>query len=414
MPLLQLETQSAGEVAFSRDASGHVAAVHLQPGEGIMVREHQFLAATNAIQYDYARIKGFANMFYGGGPVRGPLPAGDQEGVVWIHGYGNLFEKELEPARSSMSIRCGCTATTRCRCTRRSWVSRPGFLAGGGASSCSTASPARAGSASRACTTARRWLRVPSPGWIADGRGPKILGGLLGGLGGRRDDRIRGRRRGGRARLSVRLPRGQSAPERDPRRARDWWLPTPRGCQGSAPAGSGATSSCLWLRIQIRTCLRRGRFQISLHQPKLRDESEAAAFTQLAATLSYLRLSGYRLILERSGILADEYKPPGPCHRRGHDGHPGQASRPAPRRHQRSAPLAQAKSLPQAGLPPEHRATRSSSARSSWRLRSATETVSGEQAVTLADRALALSQADSSLDPAGALRAAKEQGPLGA
>ncbi len=47
MPLLQLETQTAGEIAFSRDASGHVAAIHLQPGEGIMVREHQFLAATN-------------------------------------------------------------------------------------------------------------------------------------------------------------------------------------------------------------------------------------------------------------------------------------------------------------------------------------------------------------------------------
>src|SRR4051794_1639521 len=29
MPLIQLETQSAGEVAFSRDASGHVAALHL-------------------------------------------------------------------------------------------------------------------------------------------------------------------------------------------------------------------------------------------------------------------------------------------------------------------------------------------------------------------------------------------------
>src|SRR5436309_10230093 len=42
--------------------------------------------------------------------------------------------------------------------------------------------------------------------------------------------------------------------------------------------------------------------QISLHQPKLKDESEASAFTQLAAHLGYLRLSGYRLVLERSGM----------------------------------------------------------------------------------------------------------------
>src|SRR5437868_8030259 len=42
--------------------------------------------------------------------------------------------------------------------------------------------------------------------------------------------------------------------------------------------------------------------QISLHQPRLRDEIEAAVFTQLAAQLGYLRLSGYRLALERAGL----------------------------------------------------------------------------------------------------------------
>jgi uncharacterized protein (AIM24 family) len=96
MPLIQLETQSAGEIAFSRDASGHVAALHLQPGESIMVREHQFLAATGGVEYDYARIKGFANKIYGGGFFVDHFTAGDHEGVVWVHGYGNLFEKNLE------------------------------------------------------------------------------------------------------------------------------------------------------------------------------------------------------------------------------------------------------------------------------------------------------------------------------
>src|SRR6516165_4663057 len=42
--------------------------------------------------------------------------------------------------------------------------------------------------------------------------------------------------------------------------------------------------------------------QISLHQPRLREEGEAGAFTQLAAQLGYLRLSGYRLALERAGL----------------------------------------------------------------------------------------------------------------
>ena len=42
--------------------------------------------------------------------------------------------------------------------------------------------------------------------------------------------------------------------------------------------------------------------QIALHQPRLKDEAEASAFVQLAAQLGYLRLSGYRLALERAGL----------------------------------------------------------------------------------------------------------------
>jgi uncharacterized protein (AIM24 family) len=96
MPLLLLEAQSPGEIAFSRDAPGHIAALHIQPGEGIVVREHQFLAATAGVEYDYTRIKGFANMLYGGGFFVDQFFAGDHEGVVWVHGYGNVFEKTLE------------------------------------------------------------------------------------------------------------------------------------------------------------------------------------------------------------------------------------------------------------------------------------------------------------------------------
>jgi uncharacterized protein (AIM24 family) len=100
MPLLLLEAQSAGELAFSRDAPGHIAALHLQPGEGVVVREHQFLAASGHIQYDYARIKGFANMAFGGGFFVDNFLAASGEGVVWVHGYGNVFEKVLEPGEA--------------------------------------------------------------------------------------------------------------------------------------------------------------------------------------------------------------------------------------------------------------------------------------------------------------------------
>jgi uncharacterized protein (AIM24 family) len=100
MPLLLLEAQSGGEIAFSRDAPGHIAALHLPAGQGVVVREHQFLAATGNVQYDYARIKGFANIMFGGGFFVDHFLAGDAEGVVWVHGYGNMFEKMLEPGEA--------------------------------------------------------------------------------------------------------------------------------------------------------------------------------------------------------------------------------------------------------------------------------------------------------------------------
>jgi hypothetical protein len=152
--------------------------------------------------------------------------------------------------------------------------------------------------------------------------------------------------------------------------------------------------------------------QISLYQPKLRDEAEVSAFTQLAANLGYLRLSGYRLILERSGIRSkiNLLNPAtGGVALVIPDKHPGRLL--GGTNVQRL--LAQATSLPQAGLPPDtsnpellHQVLLALALRD--------DTVSGEGAVALADRALALSQADSSLDPAGALKAAKEQGQLGA
>jgi uncharacterized protein (AIM24 family) len=100
MPLLMLQVESGGEVAFSRDAPGHVVALHLPAGQGLQVREHQFLAATQNIEYDYSRMKGFANMMFGGGFFIDQFMCSSGEGVVWVHGYGNVFEKVLEPGES--------------------------------------------------------------------------------------------------------------------------------------------------------------------------------------------------------------------------------------------------------------------------------------------------------------------------
>ena len=146
--------------------------------------------------------------------------------------------------------------------------------------------------------------------------------------------------------------------------------------------------------------------QISLHQPKLRDEAEAAAFVQLAAQLGYLRFSGYRLALERAGLRSkiNLVNPAtGGVIATIPDKHPGKlfgggvsAGR----------LLANVRALPPAGPPPD--------ADNPELLRGALlalalrdETVSGVEAAELADRALELVRADSTLDPPAALEAAR-------
>ncbi len=147
--------------------------------------------------------------------------------------------------------------------------------------------------------------------------------------------------------------------------------------------------------------------QISLHQQKLRDEREAGLFTQLAAQLAYLRLSGYRLGLEREGLrtkirvinpatgaIAAQIpaKQPG----RLFGGGVGVSSL-----------LATLRGLPPAGPPPD--------LQSPDQLRQilvamalSDDSLGGAQAVEIADRALLLVREEPTLDPGAALEAAKQ------
>ncbi len=86
-----------GQIAFSRDGAGHVFGIHLEQGQGMHVREHQFLAATGNVEYSFERVKGVANMLMGGtGFFIDKFNAANGEGILWLHGFGNVFERALE------------------------------------------------------------------------------------------------------------------------------------------------------------------------------------------------------------------------------------------------------------------------------------------------------------------------------
>ena len=90
------EAKGQGQIAFSRDGPGHIAAMHLIKGQELHVREHQFLAATGNVDYTFERVKGVANILFGGtGFFIDKFRAGDTDGILWLHGYGNVFERTL-------------------------------------------------------------------------------------------------------------------------------------------------------------------------------------------------------------------------------------------------------------------------------------------------------------------------------
>jgi hypothetical protein len=152
--------------------------------------------------------------------------------------------------------------------------------------------------------------------------------------------------------------------------------------------------------------------QISLHQSHVRDEGEVVAFMQLAAQLGYLRLSGYRLALERTGLRSN-VSLVNPA--------TGGVAITIPAKHPGrllgggvnvSRLLGTMRALPAAGPPPDMRDPELLR-QVLLALALQDPELTGAQAVEVTDRALELVRGDANLDAPAALEAAKRT-PLGA
>ncbi|RAQ96737.1 AIM24 family protein [Thermogemmatispora tikiterensis] len=95
------EAYGPGDIAFSRDSVGQIVALRLQPGQTVEVREHQFLVATGNIEYDFTFVQGISNILFSRtGFFIDRFTAVGSEGVLLLHGYGNVFEKMLAPGEA--------------------------------------------------------------------------------------------------------------------------------------------------------------------------------------------------------------------------------------------------------------------------------------------------------------------------
>ena len=96
MPHAVIEARGPGRIAVTRDASGEVVVLPLHPEVETDVRGHAFLAASQNVGYSFIRIDKLASMLHGGpGMYLDRFVAGDTQGLLLLHGYGNVFQRRL-------------------------------------------------------------------------------------------------------------------------------------------------------------------------------------------------------------------------------------------------------------------------------------------------------------------------------
>ncbi len=96
-PVFLTEARGPGHVALSRNGSGHAFTLPLRAGESIDVHEHQFIAATENVEFSCRRLKGPASILFGGTSFNiETFRCAGGDGLVWLHGYGDVFEVTLQ------------------------------------------------------------------------------------------------------------------------------------------------------------------------------------------------------------------------------------------------------------------------------------------------------------------------------
>ncbi|HEX3942096.1 MAG TPA: AIM24 family protein [Acidobacteriaceae bacterium] len=101
MPFVISVASGPGRIAFSRDASGELVVLPLHPGMELDVREHAFLLCSHNVDYSFVRVKGLANILFGGqGMYMDRFVTSNTPGLLILHGYGNVLERRLAAGES--------------------------------------------------------------------------------------------------------------------------------------------------------------------------------------------------------------------------------------------------------------------------------------------------------------------------
>jgi uncharacterized protein (AIM24 family) len=101
MPFVLSVARGPGRVAFSRDAEGEIVILPLGEATEVDVREHALVLATASLGYSFEKLPGVRAMLAAGtGMYLDRYSATSGPGLLVLHGYGNVFERNLAPGET--------------------------------------------------------------------------------------------------------------------------------------------------------------------------------------------------------------------------------------------------------------------------------------------------------------------------
>jgi len=101
MPFVLSVAQGPGRVSLSRDDPGEIVMLPVEPGTELDAREHAMLMASAGLTFSFEKIQGLKSMFaLGSGMYLDRYKAQEAPGLLILHGYGNVLQRQLAEGES--------------------------------------------------------------------------------------------------------------------------------------------------------------------------------------------------------------------------------------------------------------------------------------------------------------------------
>jgi uncharacterized protein (AIM24 family) len=92
-PLMTVD--GPARVALARESAGELVVLPIAPGTEIDVRQDAFIAASHSLQYKWKKLNGIGSILHGGSMSIEQFTAQGDDGLLMLHGSGNVFQRTL-------------------------------------------------------------------------------------------------------------------------------------------------------------------------------------------------------------------------------------------------------------------------------------------------------------------------------